>query len=342
MAFLSEDAPGQTDSRKLMLATKQFLLSKDFVSALDGLEREKGAPIWQGFKPVVELREGAATEYVIELQRAHQRFSQETIPNLQRSLVSRSDEVKLELGRLIDHEIDVRADAGPEGLIQSCELLETMTDPAIGLRADVLGEAPQNLITSQRELAGHLDQRLGVSVDNTETLSLFNTMHGLRSKLLAFQTTLRLAAPSPIRKEEAEGTSDSNKRNASQEQNNGNDDSETGEQKELLQHDIEKIEIQISDAQGDYQRALIEEDRRSNQARFEATQTVKDSKLQTVAECENQLLTSDVRLKEAQQILNELQQERRQFLMTNLVIKPLVAVALLVGVPILLSLAGFE
>jgi hypothetical protein len=334
LAFLSEEA-ATTDNRKLMLATKQFLLSKDFVSALDGLEREKGAPIWQGFKPVAELSEGAAGEYTTELQRSHQVFTQETLPKMQRSLMIRRDEVKSEIERLIDQEIDLRVDTGPEGLINACGLLETMTDPAIALRADVLGEQPQNLITLQRQLAGHLDQRLGIVVDHTETSALFNQLHELRNNLSALKTTIRLAATPSINSPDAKPSSPVSEIHDQK-------PPDLNEQKEELEQDIQDIETEITETQKNYQGALIEEDRIAHQIRFEATNKLKESKAQAIAECENELGTADDRLREALRLLDELQQERRKYLMSNYVINPLVVIGLIVVVPLLLDLAGFE
>src|SRR4029079_13900784 len=49
-AFLN-DVTEQVDlQRKMLLATKQFVLSEQYRSTLNALETEKGAPIWQDLR----------------------------------------------------------------------------------------------------------------------------------------------------------------------------------------------------------------------------------------------------------------------------------------------------
>ncbi|HEY0408077.1 MAG TPA: hypothetical protein VGC89_20235 [Pyrinomonadaceae bacterium] len=347
-AFLAEEPPRADTGRQLLLAAKEFVLSADYGREIDGLEkRDKGGAIWEGFKPRVELREGMTQEHVSELQRLHAKFERETLPGLQRLLLTRSEEVKAKLEELVDTQVRQRANSTPDGLTQAAELLETMTDAAIALRRDVLGERPQNLVTAQRELAGYLDQRLGVTPDHTQTEALLDRVQELRSRLFALQTTLRLTATVP---RQSRATEQSKSAPAAQAEAGGEASGISAEEKKSLNPEEERQRLgeEIADAEheldvacSDYQHAIIAEDRMAYQLRHEASKQVREKKAQATAAAEQEVITVGAQLREARRVLDELQQERRQFLMRNFVVNPLAAVLLLFGVPFLAALADF-
>jgi hypothetical protein len=342
-AFLAE-APRADTSRQLLLAAKEFVLSGDYEREIGGLEkRDKGGAIWEGFRPRVELREGMTQEHVSELQRLHVKFERESLPVLQRLVVTRGGEVKAKLKELVDALVQKRAVATPDGLSQAAELLEAMTDGAIALRRDVLGENPQNLVTAQRELGGYLDKRLGVTPDHTQTDSLLDRVQELRSNLFALQTTLRLTttvprqskAGQPPASDKAAATADASPENPDEEKKILSPE----EERQRLSEEMEAAEHELERASSEYQHAIVEEDHAAYQLRREAKKQVQEKKAQTIAAAEQEVILVGTQLREARRSLDELQQERRQFLMRNFVVNPLVAVSLIFGVPLLAALA---
>lgn len=359
-AFLADDAPPVDRSRKMLLAAKEFLLSSNYTSALDGLERDKGAPIWHDFSPRVEMRDGAVREHVNELQRRHKQFEEAALPGFQRISLARGDEVKAELEALVDAAIDRRADATPDGLREASELLKAMIDPNIALRRDVLGENPQNLITEQRELSGKLDNRLGVIVDRTPSKTLLDQVQELRSRLTSLQTSLRLApaateqstwTPPPIKNKTEDPVVEAQPGSAEAEDESPLGSFETSETEkkpfsllEERQHMIEEIEAteeQIEAACLEYHHTINMEDRTAHELRYGASQQVREAKAQAIVAAEEEVTQASDQLGEARLVLDELQQERRRFLVHNFVIKPIVAAAVIFGLPAIAALAGF-
>ncbi len=359
-AFLADDASPADRSRRMLLAAKRFILSANYTSALEGLERDKGAPIWQDFSPRAEIREGATGAYLTELQLRHKQFEEGALPGFQRTLLLRREEVKAELEALIDAEINRRADAAPDGLNESIELLAAMTDRNISLSKDVLGENPQNLITEQRDIEGKLDNRLSINVDRSQTKSLLGQVHELRSRLASLQTSLRLA-PAETDQSELTEAPDKNKRaeNSVRDETGsaeGEDEAQKesfetpgAEKKPLSLHEerqqlIEEIastEQQIQAMRLDYHRAIIMEDGAAHQLRYQASQQVREAKAQAVTQAEQEVTKVGDQLGEARLALDELQQERRQFLIRYFIVIPIIAAALIFGLPALAALAGF-
>jgi hypothetical protein len=355
-AFLADDAPrAASNSRQMLLAAKEFVLRKDYRDILDGFDRDKGKLIWQDHTPSIESRAGSEREYVSDLQRSFKQFGQVSLPGSQRRVQERGEEVKAELERLVDVEIDQRADASPGGLGTAVELLKAMTDPDITLRRDVLGENPQNLITEQRDIEGKLDPRLGVTIDRSQTKMLLDRVHELRSQLISLQTTLRLtpvtqSAPPrvtnravedpPVKElmpEAADGLpAGSSEAVGGEEEQPGPED----ERQQLIE-EIEATEQEIQAASSEYQHAIIKEDRDAHQIRYAASQQARETKAQAVASQETEVVNLGDQIGEARQVLDELRHDRQRFLQRNFMVIPIAALALIFGLPAIAALVGF-
>ena len=192
-AFLADDAPLTDNRRRLLLAAKQFVLSKDFENSLQSLERKEGALIWRDFNPQAEVSEETPQEYIAELQRRHTDFERESLISFRKTLLARHEQVKEELAGLLNAEVDRRADAAPGGLKEALQFLRLLTEPAIALEADLLGERPQNLLTERSAVEASLDGKIGVALDRTKTAGLLDAIHDRRLHLSTLRTNLRLA-----------------------------------------------------------------------------------------------------------------------------------------------------
>src|SRR5690348_13848705 len=131
----------------MLLAVKQFVLGDNYRSAVDGIETENGALIWQDFKRPELQRESDVLQYVEEQRRQHAKFQRESLPKFKQTLLARSEIARRELVKLLDAEIDRRTDQAPEGLQEVPLLLERLVDHSISLHGNALGEPPQNLLT---------------------------------------------------------------------------------------------------------------------------------------------------------------------------------------------------
>jgi hypothetical protein len=358
-AFLADDAPPPNRSRKMFQAAKEFVLSKDYTGALNGMERVNGKLIWQEF-PRVEKREGTTREHISELQRRHKQFEETDLPGFQRAADERRIEVQAELEAMVDAQIDRRADAALDGLSEAREFLEALTDPNIALRRDGRGENPQNLITEQRNIEGTLDDRLGITIDRTETQKLLSQVHELRERLTALQTSLRLAPevtdePDSTERPRQSATADipveGETGRAGVADQSQEESSDTGapekkplslqEERQQLADEIKATEQQIQATHLEYHHVITVEDLAARQLRYETRQQVREAKAQAVTAAEEEVVKVSEQLGEARITLDELQQERRAFLIRHFITIPIIAVVVIFGLPALAAMAGF-
>ncbi len=326
-AFLAPGAPPADNRRKLLLAVKQFVLSKDFERYFAGLEQSQGAVIWQGFKPKAELNEKLPQEFIAELQRLHKDFERESLLAFRNALLARSHEVQRELTGLIDAEIDRRADAAPNGLGETIEFLKLLTEPAVALEADLLGEHPKNLLTEHSAVQASLDERLEVTIDHETTVTLLDQIHNLRGLLSTLRTNLRLLPlPAGALEEEVSTASKDPLVRTSEEDRQG------------LLAEIADTEEQLQALCTAYRRAVDEENRMADQSRRDAQRKAREVKAAGVDSGEANLLSLGRQLREAQQTLADLRQQRREFLRRYLLFIPFITAVLLFGLPLLASL----
>jgi|GEM_PF-829693 len=349
--FLADDAARPDNVRKMLISAKQFVLSKSYTDALTGLEREKGkeALIWHDFYRREEVRsELAVAEYVSKLQREHEKFDRESLLAFNNALVGSSEYVRDEIVALLNVELKRRADATKDGLHEALEFLDTLTDSAIALKADTPSERPQNLITEQREASGRLDQRLGISVDKLRTTSLLDQIYELRNRLGMLRTTLRLMptpverkpqqpsrATGPVAEPETESTTESAQ---AEEPEVEQAEAAPQDEKQNLLDEIEDAEDQLQSLYAQYPQAVIDEDGEAYRMRREATKKAQDQRAEAVAAAEGVVNTVVTQLGAARLTLEDLQQERRQFLYRNFVLHPVLAALLVFGVPALAAL----
>lgn len=352
--FLADDVARPDNVRKMLIAAKQFVLSKSYTDALTGLEREKGkeALIWHDFYRREEVRnELAVAEYVSKLQRDHEKFDRESLLAFNNALVGSSEYVRDEIVALLDVEIKRRADATKDGLHEALEFLETLTDSAIALKAEMPSERPQNLITEQREASGRLDQRLGISVDKQRTTSLLDQMYELRNRLGMLRTTLRLMptsverrtqpttrATGPVAEPEMESTTESPQSEEPEAEQAAAAAAAPQDEKQNLLDEIEGAEDQLQSLCAQYPQAVIDEDGEAYRMRREATKKVQDQRAEAVAAAEGEVNRVVTQLGAARLTLEDLQHERRQFLYRNFVLHPVLAALLVFGVPALAAL----
>lgn len=345
-AFLADDEPRAAgDNRQMLHDANEFVRRKAYLDILDGFELDKGKPIWQNHNPNIEQREGSEREYVSDLERSFKQFRQSALPAAQRRVQERGEEVKAELERLVDDEIDRRADASPRGLGEAAEWLRAMIDPDIALR-DVLGENLKNLITEQRAIEGKLDSRLGVTIDRGHTKMLLERVHELRSRLISLQTTLRLTpatepAPPPDVEEPAPGGADGPLPESPLPSGAEEAQLPPEDERQQLIDEIEETEREIAETSSEYRNAVIKEDRDAQQIRYAAGQHEREKKAQVIVERAGEVATAGDQLGEARLVLNELQHERRRFLQRYFVVIPVAALVLIFGLPALAAAAGF-
>lgn len=334
-AFLGGEsaASAPANERKLLLAAKQFVLGKSYSETLEGLERDKGALIWRDFglggaaaatRP--EGREIDAREHVAELQRRHADYDRKEMLEFRKTLLARTEEVRAELVKLLDEECDQRCDASADGLHEALRFLTVMTDPAIAIQADLLGEDPQNLITERRAAEAVLDRRLGVVIDRQATNALLEQVDELRANMQALQTSLRLA-PSPA------GTPTGETVNTPAQQQ-----SVPEEDRRQLLAELETNEQQLQVLKHEYPRVLERENRVADRQRREARKTVTEEKARVVGELETQLINLGDELHAARRVLAELKEERRLYLHRMIKVYPTLTAMILFGVPAVAAL----
>ena len=335
----------QTDNhRRLLLMSKQFVLAPAYNDALNGFERKTGALIWNDFKPPGELeRESLVHEHVSDLQRRFGEFERENWPAFQRELVSQGETVKKALMSLLDSSVDQIADASPHGLSEAYEFIQKLVDPGIALRADALGENPQNLITELRRAEGMLDQKLSLTIDDTGTQELLAKVNDLRSNLARLETALRLLRPESravsIKAAAASSKSEPSTRELITDTHSNDLETSSSEDYEKLVAEIENTKNLIDATCDEYQRALVEEHRSHYEQRKLAREQMRKAKEEGITALETEVTKLADQLGEARIRLDELQQERRAFLMRHFVWYPVLA-ALLLLIPVLGALIG--
>jgi hypothetical protein len=344
-AFLGNVTNRSSNKRRSLLDAKRLILSPAYNSAMNGLERDKGALIWRDFSPLTELQSGQETrKLVAEFQRRHSEFEREALPEFQRALLQQSETVQTSLVALLDAEIDRRTDSAPDGLSDAIELMERLVDPNIALQADAVGERPQNLMTELRIAEGALDQKLAVTIDNDQTKNLLDQVNELRSRVAALETTLRLtsvyASGRVVAKAAGAGLPEKAELNtATTETTTTGASLAPDEEQQRLIAEIDEAKLQIETGCSEYARALIEEERAAYHLRHEAKDKTREAKKQSVIQAEREFATIGDQLGEAKRILDDRLLERREFLMRHFVYYPAIATIFII-VPEFLALFG--
>jgi len=333
-AFLSDNV-GQADvRRKMLLVTKQFVLSEEYRSTLSALETEKGAPIWQDLTRINELHAGSDVhQYLAEQQRHHTKFERESLPKFKQALVARSEISLQELVRLLDAEIDRRIDQKPDGFREALALLEWFVDYGIALNANTLGERPQNFFTDLLAAESMLDTKLGVEADHSKTELLLNQVNDLNNRLADLQNTLLITKSRAADGSPAEGATGAGAENNAT-------DSLRSEHHNLLS-EREQTRSEIASASATYVRELIAEERAANELRYETKEKARANFTQAVVDAEQEIVSTAERLNRSRLDLEEKQQQRHQFLVRHFIVYPAVA-ALLFIVPGIASLLGIS
>lgn len=191
--FLGEGAAPQFNSRQMLLAAKQFVSGDRFGETLRELERHKGLAVWrQDFSPALEPSEINPGSYIAELLRRHEEFERVKLLEYRNALLESAGPVQEALVRLLDEQIDGRANGAHSGLADALSYLQVLIEPAIALRQHLIGAEPQNLITALHAVEGDLDGRLGVEPARQRTQALLERVNDLRGRLDALQTDLRV------------------------------------------------------------------------------------------------------------------------------------------------------
>ncbi|MCA1592019.1 MAG: hypothetical protein LC754_05095 [Acidobacteria bacterium] len=348
LAFLGEFVRAPDNSRQLLLAAKLFVLSKDYGSALQGLERHKGEAIWRGFRPPGEMRESAPNEYVAELQRRHEEFERGAQLEYRNALLARNAQVRDEFDALLDAELDRLADASPVGLSDALAYLRTMVEPAIALHKHLLGEDPQNLTTALRSIEGDLDVRLNVIVDRQQTGALLEQIQDVRGQLEALHTDLRLLPVSAGEPQETILPSGAQQGNRAQEApadgegtagNTATPSTASGHpRRQHLVKEIEETERQLQIISGNYRDAVELEDRAADALRREAMKRVLIEKRERVEQAETELVSVGEQLRAAKRVLDDVLDEKQQFIRRYFIIRPILFALVVFGVPLLAAL----
>ena len=333
-AFLNDDA-AQTDvQRKMLLATKQFVLSEEYRSTLNGLETEKGAPIWQDVPRIRDVEGGNdAHQYLAEQERLHTKFERESLPKFKQTLVARSETSLQELVSLVDTEIDRLIDQKPEGFREALALLEWFVDYRIALHANTLAERPQNFFTDLLAAEAMLDTKLGIEVDRSKTELSMKNVNELNNRLADLESTLLMTKSRPSvgsSTQEATGSGPDNK----------SVEALQSEHRNLLS-ESETTRSEIESASAAYVRDLIAEERTANELRYEAKDKARSNHTQAVVDAEQEIVRVAESLNRARLDLEDKQQQRRQFLVRHFIVYPAVA-ALVLLVPGIASLLGIS
>lgn len=333
-AFLN-DVAEQTDvKRKMLLATKQFVLSEAYRNTLNGLETEKGAPIWQDVPRSNDLQEVKDIhQYLAEQQRHHTKFERESLPKFKQILVARSETSLQELHRLVDAEIDRHIDQKPEGFREALALLEWFVDYRIALQANTLAERPQNFFTDLLTAQAMMDTKLGVEVDRSKTESAMKHVNDLNNRLADLENTLLMTKSRAL-----DGSSTEDATGA--EPDNKAVETLQSEHRNVLS-EIEETRSEIGSASASYVRDLLAEERTANELRYEAKDRARSNRTQAVADAEQEIIRVDEQLNRARMNLEDKQQQRHQFLVRHFIIYPAVATLLLI-VPALASFFGIS
>ena len=333
-AFLNDDAEQTDVQRKMLLATKQFVLSDEYRSILNGLEMEKGASIWQDLPRIIELQGGNDVhQYLAEQQRHHTKFERESLPRFKQTLMSRGETSLQELVRLVDAEIDRRIDQKPEGFREALALSEWFVDYDIVLHANTLGERPQNFFTDLSAAEAMLDTKLGIEIDRSKTELSMKQVNDLNNRLADLENTLLLT-----KSRDSDGSSIEKETDA--EPDNRAVESLQSDRRNLLS-EIEETRSEIESVSATYMRDLIVEERTANELRYEAKDKARSNCAQAVVDAEQEIARVAQLLTRARMDLEDKQQQRHQFLVRHFIVYPGVATLLLI-VPALASLFGIS
>jgi hypothetical protein len=333
-AFLNDDSEQADIQRKLLLMTKQFVLSEEYKSTLDALQTEKGAPIWQDLQRPNELQGGSDVhQYLAEQQRQHTKFERESLPKFKQALVARSETSLQDLVRLLDAEIDRRIDQKPEGFREASGLLEWLVDYRIALHANTLAERPQNFVTDLLTAEAMLDMRLGVEVDHSKTEQLLKQVNVLNNRVADLENTLLLT-------KSREGEESLAKEESGADAENNETQSLQSEHRNLLS-EREQAHSEIASATATYVRVLIAEERAANELRYQAKEQARADCTQAVTDAEQEIIRAAELLNRARIDLEDKEQQRHRFLVRHFIIYP-AAAALLLIVPGFASLLGLS
>jgi Tubulin like len=331
-AFLNDDAEQADVQRKMLLVTKQFVLSEQYRSTLNALETEKGAPIWQDLPRINELPAGSDIhQYLAEQQRHHTKFERESLPKFKQALMARSEASLPGLVRLLDEEIDRRIDQKPEGFSEALALLEWFVDYGIALNANTLAERPQNFFTDLLAAEAMLDMKLGLEVDHSKTELLLKEVNDLNNRRADLENTLLITKSRAADAAPAEEATGGDAENSAA-------DSLRSEHRNLLS-EREQTRSQIASASATYVRELITEERAANELRYEGKEKARADGTQAVADAEQEIIRAAELLNRSRMDLEDKQQQRHQFLVRHFIVYPALA-ALLLIVPGLASLFG--
>lgn len=311
-AFLGQHAAPSELERKMLLAAKQFVVAEDYRSAVNGIETDKGALIWQDLPRPAEMHsESNVLEYVGELQRRHATFERETLPKFKQALVTRSETCLKDLVKVLDREIDRQIDQKPEGLSEAPLLLQRLVDHSIALHTNALGERPQNFITDLFAAEAALDSTLGVHVDHSQTEALLKQVDELNNRLGDLENTLRITMPREIDDQSTAEADEAAESLRSEQQN--------------LEADIAETRSEITAASAMYVRELFAEQRAANQARYEARDKTRATRSQAVTAAEEEITRTGTLLSAARLDLDDKQQQRHRFLVRHFIIYPALA-----------------
>ncbi|MBD2358508.1 hypothetical protein H6G41_28510 [Tolypothrix sp. FACHB-123] len=167
-------------NRKWLLDAKDLVLSDEFNNAFLQLERDNGKPVWQDFNPRLDIRNGMAKEYGMELQRAYQQFENRELLAYKRTLENSSKQAQKTLANFLDNSINRYIDATPRGLNEAVKLLNLLTYLYLELQTDSISEQPENLVTQLRFAEAFLDSRLQVTIDKEASKKLLNQVLSLK------------------------------------------------------------------------------------------------------------------------------------------------------------------
>ena len=353
--FLGKETTPTEDRRKLLLAVKQFLLTKDYEKSFGGVEQHQGAAIWQNFKPTTEFVAEAPQEYIAELQRRHYEFERQSLITFRQTLVSRSEEVGSELAALLDAEVDRHADAAYDGLSEALQFVEVLVEPGIALESELLGEDPRNLLTEHNSVEASLDGPLNVAVDREITVSLLEQINDTRGKLSNLRRKLRLLHPRATASETSAAipTAEQVYRHSGVKKDRDHKPVSVGAQPQMtveageqarqdLADEIDEIERELLVRCEEYREAIDDQDRVAGQLRREQGRRIREAKANDVVKSEEQLLSAGNQLRSARQTLVEVRQLRQEFLRRYLLLYPFIIAVLFIGLPLLGTLAEID
>lgn len=351
--FLGEAETGSHDKLQLLNEVKRFAQSKEFTNKLGQVRRHRdGHAIWQPLNLRERLREDAPGEYIEVLRRRHIEFDKGPMAEYRSALSDSGKRVVAELRRLLDDEIDHRADASLTGLPEALEYLRVMVEPAVELRQP-FGDDPRNLLTVLREVEAMLDGELSVAPGREESAALLEEILDLGNSLSELRTDLRLLPeseqqsrmpdpqPAPDVDEpafvdnEPDGEPVAPDQAASQEEPADLPPTATprlnDNPRQQLAAMIEEAEERLRNLSDEYRRLVTAEDTAIDALRGEAIKRVMAEKLQKIVDNEKALVTLTNDLHQARRDHREMLNARQQFMRRYLVGRPgLVAAAVLV------------